>query len=272
MSLLIWKIASSLGLGLTLQDCESETLFPVLERAIGSYTKEFTMNAHDTLYVSQVADYLGVNRSIVGTSDFATQDNAIDGDLDTATTFTADNGTGKEIIIDFGSAAVRTLIAKVGTKSASSISTVKWEYALSTDDITYGTPVQISNPTVDTNEQINTVNLGNLASHRYVKLIFTYISGTANPLGRVYELHEPDPTTLIQFEIKDDARGQWIETSPVAFATVITIPSASDVQTEKVTRITTLSNCVAGKLRCKLIITNGRSKDSVFVIKHGKQA
>jgi len=45
----------------------------------------------------------------------------------------------------------------------------------------------------------------------------------------------------------------------------------ADIQTEQITRITTLSNCVAGKLRCKITVVEGKSKDSVFVIKHGKQ-
>ena len=65
---------------------------------------------------------------------------------------------------------------------------------------------------------------------------------------------------------------QWIETIPVAVANTIVKPTTLDIQTEQLTRITVLSNCAAGNLRCKLTVVDGKSKDSVFVVKHGKQA
>ncbi len=274
----IWFVARIIRkLGLTLQDCESETLFPILERIAGSYIKEFQMLAHEVLYVVQVADNLNGNRVVTSTNGFSNEANVIDNNF--ATLATANSLDTDDIVIDFGADATRsiTIIAQSIKTGGSSSGTISWNWSVSDDDITYGSETTITELTksgTTGDSGILSIDLGSITSFRYMKI--KCVKGGAQAwTGKLYQLYAPADSSgyaTIQFEIKDDERVQWIETIPVAVANTIVKPTVADIQTEQLTRITTLSNCAAGKLRAKLIVIDGKSKDSVFVIKHGKQA
>ncbi len=252
-------------LGLT----KTETLFPTQDRVIGTVNREFTMDSNYSVYVLHVATSILGGRSVVSGSDFGSPDNAIDSSytLHAAKNIPAADVSEKELIVDFGSDATRTISINTGGRSLGSNASCVWKYYLSDDDISYSGSTTFLNKTyVPTEERTNDDDLGSLSSFRYLKITVACPSIVDVNID-LFEIWEPSVSggvSALTFEILNDETSAW---QTVATATQITDPSTG-VITETLNKFD-LPNSIAGKLRCKLVTTNGSSNESVFIIKQG---
>ena len=255
---------------MTLVDCETETILSDSERAIGTATSNFTMDKHDTLYVMQTQTTIA-NGLTITSSDWSNADESIDSDRESATNNLTITSI-KNHVVDFGSDATRTVTVKTGGKAVSGNNTITWDYELSDDNISYDAPVTFLTKSYNTTEAFNTINLGSLSSFRYIRFSAVRTGGNAATNLKFYEVWEPSVSagnSTLQFQILNDLTSNW---STLSSAGAITQAVTGSTPTTKLTTLTTLPNCPSGKLRVQITVVTGKCKDSVFVIKDGKQA
>ena len=184
---------------------ESEILFPLLERNIGSYPQLLDMKGYKKLIISMS------NQQYHRPSVRSGGANIADGNLNTVgNTKNVNWTTGATVAeVDFGSIASRVPAGKVERVQAD-LGIWNMKLQTSNDRINWTTRVTKST----TQARIFTIS-GNLTSFRYLRMWAEHkTSTTGNRTFRCWELYDGrllGGTASLSFEVKEEQTGSWIE-------------------------------------------------------------
>jgi len=263
------------------RESEYEELFnnSLKVAASSPYTKVVDLKGAKGLVVFQKSTTVNTTaRTETSGEGWASRANVIDDNLSSATNeiycvvgFSGGSATYGEIVIDFGSIAVRDIKSKANARiqcnsSGSGSSNVVVNIDYSEDDITYsgGGQVAFMNGGNSKNANITTTRTDLAVSMRYARIFTSGVGGSCDGHATAYEVWHAGTglgTGQLSFEVLNELTGVW-ETYDIGLGTLAVMSSAGADQTatnRSGVTDTEIRNFPKGpgKIRAKYVITDG---------------